>query len=161
MYLITYLKPNITGCFQVLFLVLDCTVHLCVAPKGNMCLKDAPSPSTFRTLSKQVLVCEIGLPPKIHSTLSIAQNRNVLCISSYMSSLAFVYLGREPHKQLDWSDKYPQQFFIMSGEHQGINVTPSSGKMVTFTLFYPVAFFFPDHLVYDSEWYLWKLSNLS
>lgn len=91
----------------------------------------------------------------------LAQNRNVLCISSYMSSPAFVYLGREPHKQLDWSDKYPQQFFFMSGEHWGINVTPSSGKMVTFTLSYPVAFFFPNHLVYDSEWYLWKWSNLS
>lgn len=91
----------------------------------------------------------------------LAQNRNVLCISSYMSSLAFVYLGGEPHKQLDWSDKYPQQFFIMSGERWGFNVTPSSGKMVTFTLSYAVAFFFPNHLVYYSEWYLWKLLNLS
>ncbi len=64
----------------------------------------------------------------------LAQNRNVLCISNSMSSPAFVYLGKEAHKQLDWSDKYPQPYFIMSGEHWGIDVTPSSGKMVTLTL---------------------------
>lgn len=91
----------------------------------------------------------------------LAQNRNVLCISSYMSSPAFVYLGREPHKQLDWSDKYPQHYFITSGAQWGFNVTPSSGKMVKFTLSRAVAFLFPNHLVYDSGWYLWKLSNLS
>lgn len=39
--------------------------------------------------------------------------------------------------------------FIMSGEHWGINVTPSSGKMVTFTLSYAVVFFFPNHLVWQ------------
>ncbi|KAI7814897.1 receptor-type tyrosine-protein phosphatase N2 precursor, partial [Triplophysa rosa] len=53
----------VSNCSSTVMICLVNALALCCS-NDNICPKDAPLPSAFRTLSKQVLMCEIDLAPK-------------------------------------------------------------------------------------------------